>query len=194
MEGVEKLSILTKPYAGWTNLRIGENSFAFATFSHMEDVPVILGHVLLDALHAVQKLDINHEIPFFVAFDCAGHDVMLSNLFGDVCITDSAEWSDAKWKNGTYASYNVFGPDVNIREAVVYMAYGLANDIQNNLDDWVQWDASLADPDEEAGLYAQQVADRTQMLKRLAASLLANAKITEKKLKSYFTANSFHLI
>lgn len=187
MEGVEKLSILTKPYAGWTTLRIGEK--VFATFSYLEDVPVILGHVLLDALKTVQNLDINQEIPLLVSFDCEGHDVALSNLFGHVCITDSAEWD-----NGICISHEVFGPDVNIREAVVYMAYALANDIQNNLDAWVQWDTSLPDPDEEAGWYAQEVADRTQMLKSLTASLRANAKITEKKLKSYFTANSFHLI
>jgi len=189
MKGVEKLSILTKPYAGWTTLRIGENSFVFATFSYLDDVPVILGHALLNALHAVQNLDINQEIPFLVSLDCEGHDVMLSNLFGHVCITDSAEW-----KNGTYTSYEVFGPNVDIRETVVYMAYGLANDIQNNLDDWVLWDSSLPDPDEEAGLYAQEVADRTQMLKSLTALLRADAETTEEKLKSYFTANSFYLI
>ena len=48
MEGVEKLSILTKPSAGWTTLRIGEK--AFATFSYLDDVPLILGHALLDSL------------------------------------------------------------------------------------------------------------------------------------------------
>ena len=194
MKGVEKLSILTKPYAGWTTLRIGDKSFAFATFSYLDDIPLILGHALLDALHAVQNLDINQEIPFLVSFDCEGHDVMLSNLFGHVCITDSAEWSDAKWKNGIYASYDVFGPDVDIREAVVYMAYGLANDIQNNLDDWVQWDASLPDPDEEARLYAQEVANRTQMLKSLTVLLRADAETTEEKLKSCFAADYFSLI
>jgi len=193
MKGVEKLSILTKPYAGWTTLRIDENSFAFATFSYLDDVPVILGHALLDALNVV-RTNIHQEIPFLVSFDCEGHDVMLSNLFGHVCITDSAEWSDAKWKNGIYASYDVFGPDVDIREAVVYMAYGLANDIQNNLDDWVQWDASLPDPDEEAGLYAQEVADRTQMLKSLTALLRADAETTEEKLKSCFATDYFSLI
>lgn len=188
MEGIEKLSILTKPYAGWTTLRIGGK--VFATLSYLDDIPVILGHVLLDALNTVQNLDINQEIPFLVSFDCEGHDVALSNLFGHVCITDSAEWD-----NGTYVSHEVFGPDVDIREAVVYMAYALANDIQNNLDDWVLWDTALPDPnDEEAGLYAQEVANRTQMLKSLTVLLRADAETTEEKLKSYFTANSFSLI
>ena len=186
MEGIEKLSILTKPFAGWTILRIGEKTFA--TFSYLDDVPLILGHALLDALNAV-RTNIHQEIPFLVSFDCEGHDVVLSNLFGHVCITDSAEWAD-----GTYVSHEMFGPKVEICEALVYMAYALANDIQNNLDDWVQWDTSLPDPDEEAGLYAQEVANRTQMLKSLTVLLRTDAETTEEKLKSYFTANSFSLI
>lgn len=186
MEGVEKLSILTKPFAGWTILRIVEKTFA--TFSYLDDVPLILGHALLDALNAV-RTNIHQEIPFLVSFDCEGHDVVLSNLFGHVCITDSAEWDD-----GTYLSHEVFGPDVDIREAVVYMAYGLANDIQNNLDDWVLWDTALPDPDEEAGLYAQEVANRTQMLKSLTVLLRTDAETTEEKLKSCFAADYFSLI
>lgn len=187
MEEIEKLSILTRPSAGWTTLRIGGK--VFATLSYLEDVPVILGHVLLDALKTVQNLDINQEIPFLVSFDCEGHDVALSNLFGHVCITNSAEWDD-----GTYVSHEMFGPDVDIREAVVYMAYGLANDIQENLDDWVLWDTALPDPDEEAGLYAQEVANRTQMLKSLTVLLRADAETTEEKLKSCFAADYFSLI
>lgn len=186
MEGVEKLSILTKPSAGWTTLRIGEK--AFATFSYLDDVPLILGHALLGALNAV-RTNIHQEIPFLVSFDCEGHDVVLSNLFGHVCITDSAEWV-----NGTYVSHELFGPKVEICEALVYMAYALANDIQNNLDAWVQWDVSLPDPDEEARLYAQEVANRTQMLKSLTVLLRADAETTEEKLKSCFAADYFSLI
>lgn len=186
MEGVEKLSILTKPFAGWTILRIGEKTFA--TFSYLDDVPLILGHALLDALNAV-RTNIHQEIPFLVSFDCEGHDVVLSNLFGHVCITDSAEWAD-----GAYVSHEVFGPKVEICEALVYMAYALANDIQNHLDAWVRWDASLPDPNEEAALYAQEVTARTQMLKSLTAALRTDAEITEEKLKSCFAADYFSLI
>lgn len=173
MEGVETLSILTRPYAGWTTLYVGTRDLAYLSFE--KDVPVVLGDAILATLDAMQSKNLTDEdIPFFAPLYNRRNGVILANLFGNICAIDSAPVG-----SDSYVSHLLFKPEIGAREAVIRMAYGLANDIQRNLYDWVIWDVSLPDKVEEPELYEQASADREKMLRDLAVSLRTQAEAVE---------------
>lgn len=173
MEGVENMSILTKPYAGWTTLYVGTRDLAYLSFE--KDVPVILGNAILATLDVMQNKELTDEnIPFFAPLYNRRNGVILANLFGNICAIDSAPVG-----SDSYVSHLLFKPEIGAREAVIRMAYGLANDIQRNLYDWVIWDVSLPDKVEEPELYEQASADREKMLRDLAVSLRTQAEAVE---------------
>lgn len=173
MEGVEKLSILTKPYAGWTTLYVGTKDLAYLSFE--KDVPVILGHAILKTLDAMQHKELtDKEIPFLTSLYSGRDGVILANLFGHIRTIDPAPVA-----SDSYVSHLLFEPEVGAREAVIRMAYGLANDIQRNLYDWVIWDVSLPDKVKEPELYKQASADRERMLRDLVVALRTKAETAE---------------
>lgn len=173
MKDIEKLSILTKPYAGWTTLYVGTKDLAYLSF--VKDVPVILGNAILRAFDAMQNKELaDEDIPFFAPLCNGRNGVILTNLFGHICAIDPAPVG-----SNAYVSHLLFEPEVGVRKAVIRMAYALANDIQRNLYDWVIWDVSLPDKVEEPELYEQASADRERMLLDLAVSLRTKAEAAE---------------
>ena len=105
--------MLTKPKAGWTILQIGD---FMERASYLTDIP----NDCLDAfIHALQN-----NTPAVIFFDAEGWDFhLIASYYQSYVIVDKEEAT-------------VYLIEKNIKE----LAKELYNDINNNFDDWLNWD------------------------------------------------------
>jgi len=105
--------MLTKPNHGWTNLQIGNLT---ERASYLTDIP----NDCLDAfIHALQN-----NTPAVIFFDAEGWDFhLIASYYQSYIIVDKDK-------------AEVYIVEKNIKE----LAKELYNDINNNFDDWLNWD------------------------------------------------------
>ena len=122
--------MLTKPDCGWTNLQIEDFS---ERAGYMTDIP----NNCLDAfIHALQNGN-----PAVVFFDAEGWDFHLIASY--------------------YCSYIIVDKDntslYTVKKTIHELAKELYEDINNNLEDWVNWYLDESDTEEERKEYKEKL-------------------------------------
>lgn len=129
--------MLTKPEHGWTNLQIGDFS---ERASYLTDVP----NDCLDAfIHALQNGN-----PAVIFFDAEGWDFhLIASYYCSYIVVDKDK-------------AEVFMVDKTIKE----LAKELYEDINNNFDDWVNWESYEDDTDEEKAIKKEMLTTKLSQL------------------------------
>lgn len=150
--------MLSKPYAGWTNVAIGEFK---GNASYLTDVPMDCLIAFINALE--------YYIPASVFFDEEGSEFTLVVGFNGVYVISEREETRL----------------ISVDRRFLDIARELVKDIEDNLEDWVLWDIDCYYSEEDDEEYKTFLDERRSILTERLSKLKELIVEEEKRYKVF---------
>lgn len=152
--------MFSKPMYGWTTVSFGNIELGQA--SYLTDVPVDVLDTFISYL--TQDYFVHG---FNTTFDAEGYMFSIVEFDGSLYLIDSktdADEPNIKELKPESLGLNQYEKLTNI---IIHLANEFINDLENNLQDWVDWEDFEETTDEERKIRKELILTKVEILKRL---------------------------